>query len=139
MKEFDYKNLVIDRENINEEIATQASKFLYIAELCCSMQGKYDIAQKELEDLRVQIDSEVREDARNNEIKLTEKAIEVKIKLDVTYSKKTFDLINLKTKTNLLKSLKEAWSMRGNNLSLIVKTMHDEIYLNNNSKLTGQI
>ena len=135
MKEFNYRDLSIDTTDISNELATQAEKFVFVAEKFFHFQGQYDLSQRRLEELYAQLDGEVRREAENSGKKITEKAIEAQIKLNPIYKQKQEEVIKLKIQVGLLKSLKEAWIMRGENIHALARNMRDECFLGNKTTI----
>jgi hypothetical protein len=122
----DISNLEINQSDLSGELATNASKFAYVSERFVQALGEYDKAQVELDRQYAQLDSQIRENAQAEGKKLTERLIENEIKLNENYSHFQSKLLTARTKKELLKSLRDAWSTRSDSLMKLVSVSKDE-------------
>lgn len=106
------RELKIDATQLDEELATQAANYLFVAEKSVEAEARYLAAKMNHEVLCATLDGELREKFERNGQKITEKAIESATLLEERYqqSKKTLNL--LIAQRDALKALREGWWMR---------------------------
>ncbi len=123
----DIKNLDINAEDINNELATQASKFLFVAEVAVTAEREYDTYKLQLDNLESALDKSIRIKCETEKKKVTEKGIDKEIQRNSDYQSASMTLINKKADLNLKKNLQSAWLMRKDLLLRLAINQRDEL------------
>jgi hypothetical protein len=107
------KGLEIDQTKLDEELATQASRYLFVAEKAVTADMQHDLFKAQLSELEASMDATVRaEAAKAGDKKPTEAAIRAEIERRPDYQKAVRHLIELRARKEVMKSLRESWYMR---------------------------
>ena len=107
----DYRGkLEIDKTNLDEEMAKQASQYLFVAELSVQADMAYEKMKNMAGELEATLDAKIR--AKNAGGKITEAAIRAEIERSEEYQKTQRALIELRGRREVAKALRESWYMR---------------------------
>jgi len=106
------KKFEIDETNLDEELAKQASMFVYYAELAVKTEKEYQQFKMEAEEIGALIAKQIREEYENEGKKLTEKLLEQEVITNPKNKIVRQKLLDLQAKRDLAKVLKEGWHMR---------------------------
>jgi len=134
--EEDYRSLEIDEANLSKEMAEQPAKFMRVCEMYCRAMGNYDVARHKQKGLYAMLDGEIRDKARQDGEKITEKAIEFKIEVNPTYSARSAETIRLKVQMEITRGLKESWHMRNDSIQAMARSQREERYQANTTTLS---
>ncbi len=121
------KDLVINAEDINNELATQASKFLYVAEIAVTAERDYGTYKLQKENLEAALDKKIRIECEADMKKITEKGIDKEIQRVPDFQAASMTLINKKADMDLKKNIQSAWLMRKDLLLRLAINQRDEL------------
>lgn len=122
------EQLIINKHDLDTECINQASFFNRIADECATAMSLRDKAKENLYRVDAQLGSDIRTEAQNNEIKITEKLIEQKIFTDKIHNQAFGDSVRAKLESDKWGALREAFSQRVNMVELIAKLYLAEYY-----------
>lgn len=106
------EDLNIDRTNLDEEFMTQHEKFAYYSTLHEMAKHNENQCKRELEILYAQVDFEVRQQAQEAGIKMTETMIKNQAITDERYQKKHLEYLESKKLAGILGVARESFSQR---------------------------
>jgi len=119
--------LEIDEANLSKELATQSSKFCYVAEQSVTASLNYDNFSFKVDQLYATLDAKVRQAANESGEKLTEKKIEQAIITNKSYIEAVEHLNRLRAHREIMKVRREAFKDRGSMLIQIASTKRAEM------------
>lgn len=121
------RNLEIDQTKLDEELCTQASNFLFVAEKSVELETKYLAAKLQHDTLCAQLDGEIRVELDAKGQKATEKIVEAQLLLNEKYQSSAKNLNIIRAQKETIKALKEAWAMRKDLLIRVAINQRTEI------------
>jgi len=127
------KHLEIDATKLDEELAKQAARYLYVAEQTVNADSEYEILKAQVGQLEATLDQKVRAGFEGK--KTTEAAIRGQVELAKEYQSAQRLLIAARGKRESLKALREAFYMRKDLLIQIAIKQRSEI----ESMLSGAV
>lgn len=119
------KHLEIDSTKLDDELAKQAARYLYVAEQAVNADTEYEAFKAQIGQLEASLDAKVRGEFEGK--KTTEAAIRGQIELSPDYQKATRNLIGLRARREALKALREAFYMRKDLLIQIAIKQRSEL------------
>jgi hypothetical protein len=108
----EYRDTTINREDLDEELSRQASKYIHVAEKAVKAETEYELFKLQKEQLVAIVDSDIRNGALADGRKLTEASIQKEIERSEEYQKASKHLIKLKANKEVMRALRESWYMR---------------------------
>lgn len=112
---FDVENnqdLLIDEHDIDNELVSQAAKYMNHAQAYVRAEAEYNLQKELFDQWYAKKDAEVRQEFDVAKKKATEKLIENTIKQLDEYFEQRKNVIQAKSKMEVLKASKESWWMR---------------------------
>lgn len=110
--EFLRKRLDINPDNLDEELAKQASSYLFVAEKAVNAEMAFEVARLALDKTIAEVDEEIRLGAVESGRKVTEALITKETDRNSKVISKRTELIKARGTRDALKKLAEAWYMR---------------------------
>lgn len=107
------KHLKIDRLNLDEELIKQPQLFFEVAEAAAIARSRMDAAKDNVERVESDVDQRIRQDAANEDERLTEKEIKALIQNDDDRVKAYASYLDLKRQTEELDQLRDSFRQRG--------------------------
>lgn len=104
------KGLEIDPTRLDEELAKQAARYLYVAEQAVNADMQYELFKAQLSQLEASLDTKIRAEAGDK--KMTESAIKAHIETNPDYIKASRTLIELRGRKEVMKAYRESWYAR---------------------------
>ena len=108
----DFRNLEIDQTNLDKELATQAARYLFVAEKAVGAELEYELYKVKLTQLEAQLDGRFRLEAQEKGEKVTEAGLLKMIDRDEAHNRASIVLLKLKANKEVLRALKESWYQR---------------------------
>jgi len=121
------KELRIDRNKLDEELATQASLLGHFGVLAEVSRGLLERKKLELDVLGAELDAEYRRKFTENGGRFTEKMVAGAVTLDKRWLKVAKEKLDLEKQTKELSALVEAFRQRGMSLSSIARLRASEL------------
>jgi len=116
------EDLVIDKYNLDEEVARQVEKFVRWGEAHVIALDERDRAKNKLEVLRAKLDSDIRLNPSNYmSTKLTENSIQAAMWLVPEFQQANDDYLNAKKRAEILSIAREAMLQRKSMIESLVK------------------
>ena len=108
----DYRNLEIDQANLDKELATQAARYLFVAERSVGAELEFELYKAKLTQLDAELDGRFRTEALAKGEKVTEGGLAKMIERDESHNRASITLLKLKANKEVLRALKESWYQR---------------------------
>jgi len=106
------RKIEIDASKLDEELSTQASQYLFVAERAVEAEARYLAGKLQHETVVAKLDGIIRAKFDSEGKKMTEKIVENAIILDATYQSSAKLLGTLRTQKEAVRALRESWYMR---------------------------
>lgn len=123
----DLRKVEINPTNLSEELAKQASNYLFVAERAVDAESAYEEGKHTIAQFEAQLDGQIRAQAVVDGKKTTETAIQSAIILTPDYAKMKLNLIRLGTIRDRLSAIKSAWRMRQDLIIEMARMQRQEI------------
>lgn len=109
----DYKKLVeIDREDLEKSLEDQPRLFSEVSEYASKWAAIRDLRKRNAEEVQARVDKEIRDEAIEGNVKLTETAIFNQVKEDDDYKEAQRTFLEAKYFADLWAGLKESYQQR---------------------------
>jgi len=102
----------VDRLRIDDEVADQSAKFLYIAELYAQAEALVEAHKDVLGRVEAAVAIRVRQRLEAEGVKITEKLIDQHMKLDPEYQQAQQNVVNAKAQLGRMKALRDTYYAR---------------------------
>lgn len=120
------KKLQIDEHALEKALKEHPDLVYNVGQMYALSISERDGSKLKLDEIIAEVDSEIREDAAAAEEKVTEKAVEGRVKADDRVKKANQAFLDLKLKADQIGVLKEAYNQRSYALSKLV-----DLYISN--------
>jgi len=111
IKEFEGQ-LVVDRDNLEEEVIRQPEFYYHVSEQLVYAVDLRDRLKKDLEELEAEVDNKIRSLAERNEDKITEAFVKKQIAADGKVQALNRELLDAKRQVGLWEAMKESFGQR---------------------------
>jgi hypothetical protein len=115
------EGLKIDKNALDDALEQQADLFYRVAKALALTISQHDALKQQIGEREAVLDSAIRSEAARSETKLTEKAIESKLKTHAEIQRLTGQLLSLKQSIGKLEALRDSFMSRSHALGHLVK------------------
>ena len=124
---FDYQeDLKIDKNALDEECMKQPSLYEKYSSISADALSDRDVKKLRVEEIRAQIDREIRQKALNSGAKVTEKQIESEVTLDSRLKEVTNEYLEAKKVAETTQIIKESFQQKKDMLKVLA-----DLYISN--------
>jgi hypothetical protein len=114
-------HLTINKESLDEDITVQSDLFFRVSEAYAFACSRRDAAKEQVKQVDAKMDLEIRQDAVDNGVKLTEGKITNLVAASVEHLEAASEHLDFIEEVNIFGSLKEAFSQRSYMLRELVE------------------